>query len=172
MPFTRSGKHYMLRAKRRCQKCGDITEQQAFKCTYHCPPVPKVPPVYIKTLEWLCLQCDNVETEQKEIPEPTDKSMLLNRLIRIPSDYDTLAVTITSLPNELVFRVRLPDYDMGEIRAIQAKARETGFISVGELMNLQKAGYRRPQEVPPKPQPKERSVLRERARQRAFQGMS
>ena len=59
---------------------------------------------------------------------------------------------------------------MGEIRAIQTKAQETGFITVDELMRVQKAGFNRPREVPPKPRPKDGSILRERGRQRMFQG--
>jgi hypothetical protein len=66
--------------------------------------------------------------------------------------------------------IRLPDYDIGEVRAIKAKAQETGFISAHELMRLQKAGFSRPREVPPKPHPNNKHVLRERAKQRMFQG--
>ena len=77
---------------------------------------------------------------------------------------------IESLPNEIVLRVRLPDFDMSEIRAIQSKARETGFITVEELMRLQRAGYGRPRDVPARPMPKDRRTLRERARERMFSG--
>jgi hypothetical protein len=59
---------------------------------------------------------------------------------------------------------------MGEMRAIQHKQEETGFITVDELVRLQKAGFNRPREVPPKPQPKDRGILKERARQRMFVG--
>jgi hypothetical protein len=96
--------------------------------------------------------------------------MIFNRLLRIQEDYDVLGATVSSLPNEIVFRVRLPDFDMGEIRAIQARAEETGFIRVDELMKLQKAGFKRPREIPPKPTPKDRRRLRERARLQMFVG--
>jgi len=96
--------------------------------------------------------------------------MIFNRLLRIQEDYDLVNMTVSSLPNEIVFRARLPDCDMGEIRAIQTKAKETGFIRVDELMRLQKAGFKRPREVPPKPTPKDRRRLRERAMQRMFVG--
>ena len=56
------------------------------------------------------------------------------------------------------------------MRAIQYKQEETGFITADELMRLQNAGFNRPREVPPKPQPKDRRILRERARQRMFVG--
>lgn len=171
MPFTRSGKHYSLRAKRPCCKCGTVTAQQAISCVYSATPEPKVPAAYVKRLEWLCETCGNLEVEEKEIPQPTDKAMLFNRLLRIPEDYDVLGYSISSERDGIVMKIRLPDFDMGEVRAIQAKARETGFISVDELMRLQKAGFNRPKEVPPKPAPKDRG-RKERARQRMFQGES
>jgi hypothetical protein len=40
------------------------------------------------------------------------------------------------------------------MRVIQAKQQETIFITVNELMRLQKAGFDRPRNVPPKPMPK------------------
>jgi hypothetical protein len=66
----------------------------------------------------------------------------------------------TSLPNEIMFRARLSDFDMREIGVIQAKARETGFIRVGELMKLQKTGFNHTREIPSKPTPKDRKRLR------------
>jgi len=59
---------------------------------------------------------------------------------------------------------------MGEVRAIQYKQQETGFITADELIRLQKAGFNRLKEVPPKPQPKSSRILRERAGQRMFEG--
>jgi hypothetical protein len=58
-------------------------------------------------------------------------------------------LNIESKANELLLRVRLPDFDMSELRAVQYKQQETGFITVQELMKLQKAGFNRPKEVPP-----------------------
>ena len=170
MPFTYGGKHYSLRAKRPCKQCRTITSQTAVSCRYRAPKEPKVPPVYVKELAWYCEGCDETEIETKEVVEPTDKTRIFRRLQSIAEDYDIISMKIESLPNEIIFRIRLPDFDMGEIRAIQTKAKETGFIKVSELMKLQKAGYHRPVEVPPKPQPKDRRTLRERARQKMFVG--
>jgi len=100
----------------------------------------------------------------------SDKARIFNRLMRIPEDYDVLGASIRSEPQGISFKIELPDSDMGEIRAIQAKAMETGFITVDELMHLQKAGFKRPGEVPAKPQPSDRRRLKEKARQRTFQG--
>ena len=146
MPFTHSGKHYSLRAVRFCKRCQGERWHQGISCRYRAPP------------------------EQKEVVEPSDEAKIFNRLLRLSDDYNILHMDIESLPNEIVLRVRLPDFDMSEIRAIQTKETETGFITVEELIRLQKAGYRRPGDIPPRPMPKDRRTLRERARERMFTG--
>jgi hypothetical protein len=171
MPFAvNSGKHYTMRAKRQCHKCQAMTSQMCCSVRYSQWPEPTVPASYRKRMEWFCETCENKEEEIKQVYEPSDKARIFNRLLRIPEDYDTLGVSITSEADGITFKIRLPDYDMGEIRAIQAKAQETGFITADELIRLQKAGFRRPREVPLKPTPKDQHILRERGRQRMFQG--
>jgi hypothetical protein len=91
-------------------------------------------------------------------------------LLRISDDYDFLKMDLSSRPDEIILRIKLPDFDPSELRAIQTKEQETVFIKVDELIKLQKAGFRRPSDVPPKPQPKDRRTLRERARQKMFRG--
>jgi hypothetical protein len=158
-----------MRAKRYCKNCHETTQQTNVAVKYRAPPEPTVPASFLREYTWFCEQCENQEIESKTVYEPTDKAMIFNRLLRIQEDYDLVNMTVSSLPNEIVFRARLPDFDMGEVRAIQAKAEETGFIRVNELMKLQKAGFKR-REVPPKPTPKDRKRLRERAMQRMFTG--
>jgi len=121
-------------------------------------------------MEWICEPCDNIEVEEKTVYEPTDKTKLINRFLHLNEDYDIHYMDIQSLPNEIVLRIKLPNCDMSEIRAIQQKQMETGAITVYELMRLQEAGFRRPRDVPVKPMPRDRSRLRERARQRMFYG--
>ena len=170
MPFTANGKHYSARAKRLCKRCGSETEQEMVTNRMRSTPQPTVPLTYIREQERFCTQCDNIEKVTKEVTEPTDKQRIFNRLLRLSEDYDIQTLNIESKANELVLRVRLPDFDMSEGRAVQYKQQETGFITVEELMRLQKAVYRRPRDVPPKPQPKDRRILKERARQRMFLG--
>lgn len=170
MPFTGSGKHYAVRARGWCKRCGLETEQDMVMNRMRSTPQPTVPLTYIREQEWYCTQCDNIEQAKKEATEPTDKQRIFNRLLRLSQDYDLLNLSIESNANELLVRVRLPEFDGSEARAIQYKQRETGFITVEELMKLQKAGFNRPSEVPPKPQPKDKRTLRERARGRMFVG--
>jgi hypothetical protein len=95
---------------------------------------------------------------------------IIRRFLSLSDDYDLMGLVIEAGAGELVFRVRLPDFDMSEMRAIQYKQEETGFITVDELMKVQRAGYERPTAVPPKPQPREVATLRKRERQQAFAG--
>jgi hypothetical protein len=99
---------------------------------------------------------------------PTDRVKIIQRFLSLSDDYDLLGLKFEAGPEELVFRVRLPDFDMGEMRAIQYKQRETGFITVNELMKVKRAGYKTPREVPPRPEPRESAAIRKRERERAF----
>lgn len=170
MPFTRSGKHYTMRAKRACPTCGLMTWHSCSSIRYSQPEEPTVPESLNKRMEWICETCTKVEEEIKQVYVPTDKTRIVNRLLRLGDDYDLRSVKIESSPDEIILRVKLPDFDMSELRSVQYKQQETGFITAEELMLLQKAGFRRSSDVPPKPQPKDRRILRERARQKMFQG--
>lgn len=101
---------------------------------------------------------------------PSDRIKIIRRFLSLSDDYDLLGLDIEGRADELVFRVRLPDFDMGEMRAIQYKQQETGFITADELMKVRRAGYERPTAVPPKPQPRDVATLRKRERQSAFAG--
>jgi hypothetical protein len=147
-----------------------MTDQTATSCRYSFPEIPKVPPTLIKRIEWLCDWCGGYEEEVKESLEPTDKAMIVKRLLSLPEDYDVLGFTLSSEANVISIKIRLPNFDMGELRAIQYKQQETGFISVDELIKVQRAGYKQPTAVPPKPQPRDVATFRKKERQRAFAG--
>lgn len=131
---------------------------------------PTAPTSYLKTMQWICECCGKPEEEAKVVYEPTDKIRIINRLLRLGDDYDFIKVSLASRPNEILVRIETPDFDPSELRAIQEKQRETGFVNVAELLMLQKAGFKRPGDVPPRPQPRDRRTLQERARQRGFAG--
>jgi hypothetical protein len=117
---------------------------------------------------WLCDWCGNLNEEVKESVEPTDKEKLVKKLLSLLEEYDVLGFTLSSEPNVISIKIRLPDFDMDELRAIRWKQRETGFITAEELMKVQRAGYKRPIIVPPKPEPRDVATLRKLERQRAF----
>ena len=163
-----SNGNYTIRAERWCKTCTTKTPQVSQSYRYNISPEPQVPSILIRTVTWVCQWCDETEDEVKEVPVPTDRVKIIRRFLSLSDEYDLLGLNVEAKPNELVFRIRLPDFDMGEMRAIQYKQRETGFITADELLRLRKAGFNRPREVPLKPEPRDPAVIRERARQRAF----
>jgi hypothetical protein len=162
--------NYTIRTERWCRVCNARTPQISSGCRYSTPEKVKVPRVLIRNVTWICQWCDESEVEAKEVAVPSDRVKIIRRLLSLSDDYDLLGLELESKPDELVLHVRLPDFDMGEVRAIQWKQRETGFITVDELMRVQRAGYKQPSAVPPKPEPRDVETLRKRERQQAFAG--
>ena len=169
MSSTNANNCYPNRTKRTCTQCQQVTDQTATSYRYSDSNEPKVPAVQIKHIEWLCNWCGTIQDEAKEIPVPTDRTKLIRRLLSLSDDYDVVGIHLTSEPNVISVRIRLPDFDLGELRAIQWKQCETGFITADELMRVQKAGYKQPTAIPPK-QPRNVATLRKMQRQRAFTG--
>ena len=99
---------------------------------------------------------------------PSDRTKLVKRLLSLQEDYEVLGFTLSAEPDGISIKLRMPSFDMGELRAIQWKQKETGFITVEELMKVQRAGYQRPTHVPAKPEPRDVATLRKQERQRAF----
>ena len=98
----------------------------------------------------------------------TEKTRLVKRLLSVTEDYDVLGYELSSEANTVTIRIRLPRWDMDEVRAIQSKQQETGFITVDELIKVQRAGYKTTTRVPPKLQLDDVATLRKRAKQKAF----
>jgi|SRR5208337_422298 len=162
--------NYTIRTERWCRACNSRTPQISVGCRYSTPEKLKVPSVLIRNVTWVCQWCDQEEAESKEIAVPSDRAKIIRRLLSLSDDYDVLGLELEAKPDEIVVHVRLPDCDMSEMRAVKFKQQETGFITVDELMSLQRAGYKRPAAVPPKPQPRDVATLRKRERQQAFAG--
>jgi len=167
MPLSGS---YTIRAERWCKVCNAQTCQTSGRYRYSTPEGWQALNVLVRTVTWFCESCNEAEEEVKQVPVPTDRLKIIRRFLSLGEDYDVLGLKVEARPDELVFRVRLPDFDMGELRAIQWKQQEIGFITVDELMRVQRAGYRRPSTVPAKPQPRDVATLRKRERQQAFAG--
>jgi hypothetical protein len=165
-PSARS--NYTIRTERLCKGCAARTSQISIGCRYSAPDEIRVPSVLVRNVTWVCQWCDGEEVEVKEVPVPSDRVKMIRRFLSLSDEFDILGLEIQSLPDELVLHVRFPDCDMNEMRAIQFKQRETGFINVDELMKVRRGGYDRPGAVPPKPQPRDVATLRKRERQQAF----
>ena len=169
MPSSRS--NYSIRTERWCEACNARTPQVSIACRYSASEETKVPTELMRSVKWVCQWCDGEEVETKEVPVPSDRVKVIRRFLSLSDDYDILGLEIKSLPDELVLHVRFPNFDMNEMRAIQYKQQETGFITAEELMKVRRAGYKRPGAVPPKPQPRDVATLRKKERQQAFAGV-
>lgn len=66
-------------------------------------------------------------------------------MLRLSEDYDFLKVDVSSEPDEIPVRIRVPPFDSSEMRAIKEKQMTTGFINAAELMQLQKATTKKPE---------------------------
>jgi hypothetical protein len=162
--------NYTIRTDRWCRTCNAKTPQVSSRCRYSTSDTPKVPAVLVRNVTWVCQWCDQEEVESKEVAVPTDRVKIIRRFLSLSDEYDVLGLEIEAKADELVFHVRLPDFDVSELRAIQWKQRETGFVSVEELMKVRRAGYKRPIEVQRKPEPHDVGTLRKREREQAFAG--
>jgi len=159
-----------IRARRLCTQCQAMTDQISIGCSYDSPKAASVPPTLVKRIKWVCDWCGNCDEEIKETSVPTEKTKLLKRLLSLQEDYELLGFALSVEPDVISIKLRVPRFDMGELRAIQWRQRETGFITVEELMKVQRAGYQRPTHVPAKPEPRDVATLRKQERQRAFAG--
>ena len=109
-----SNGNYTIRAERWCKTCTTKTPQVSLNYRYDISPEPQVPSILIRTVTWACQWCDETEDEVKEGPIPTDRVKIIRRFLSLSDEYDLLGLNVEAKPNELVFRIRLPDFDMGE----------------------------------------------------------
>jgi hypothetical protein len=61
---------------------------------------------------------------------------------RIGEDYDVKGVSIQSDDNAVTFRIEFPEYDPARLRRLAYKLSEGNYITVSELMEPNKAGFR------------------------------
>ena len=59
----------------------------------------------IKTMFWACSVCGFNSQEMKEVPERTDRIMLIERFMKIPEQYDVKGVEIESQARRIILTV-------------------------------------------------------------------
>jgi len=72
----------------------------------------------------------------------TSSGRLLNRLLKVDEDYDVKDVSIQSDANAVTLGIEFPEYDRARLRRLAYKPTEKNYITVSELMELHKAGFR------------------------------
>jgi len=138
MPVTPSGRKINISANRPCKKCGRATHQICYGIRYVKDDLEGRK--YRREMFWVCTICLERNEEVKEIPEKTERLMVVERLMRLTDDYELKHASIEAQGNRLVFTIEFPEFDMARLRDISARYEEEGFIRLSDLLLLRKAG--------------------------------
>jgi len=138
-----AGRKIPIRAQRECVTCHALTWQICYGIRYENPD--PTADHYLKHMFWACERCSESSEELKDVPEPTDRLVLIKRLLKVGEDYDVKSVSIQSDANAVTLRVEFPSYDPARLRRLAYKLEE-GFINIAELMELHEAGFRTEQD--------------------------
>jgi len=103
--FTKNGRHIQILQKRHCQRCGLFTDQVCFSVKY--ARKEDDPRTTIKRMLWVCSVC-TVETEDvKEVPPISDRTKIIQRVLRMQEDYPIESMNIACEPEKLVIEMRI-----------------------------------------------------------------
>jgi hypothetical protein len=69
-----------------------------------------------KEERWVCDNCHTERIVVKEIPNPTDKSMLVKHLMSLGERYELAGMTVTVQVNAVVATFRFPEHDLPKLR--------------------------------------------------------
>jgi len=116
---------------------------------------------YTKTETWNCDTCHTDKVIVKEIPIPTEKSMLVKLLMSLNEKYELKGSTITVGLHEVRATFRFPEHDLPKLREIANNWAERGYINAKHLLMLEKAGMRDVANIPPRWAPWKREARRE-----------
>jgi len=134
-----SSKRLTIRNQRPCSKCGTSTWHICYGIRYEKPEPSS--DFYEKHLFWSCERCGEPSEETKQIPEPTEQTMLLTRLLRLVEENNLDGSTLEVKGRQVVFTASFPTYDLERMRRIALRLQE-GYITAAELSELQNAGLR------------------------------
>jgi hypothetical protein len=164
--ITSTGKVLQIHGKRFCRKCGEITAQTCFYMKYR--KHPRNDDAYEKTEKWICDRCVTETVVVKEIPEPTEKSMLVKLLMSLGEKYELAGSTIEVRVNEVRATFRFPEHNLPKLREIAYNWAERGYITAKHLLMLERAGMADVSQIPPRWAPSKREARRE-AMRRVFE---
>ena len=160
--ITRSGKVLEYHGKKFCVKCNQITDHTCFSMRYRKSETND--DAYEKTEKWYCDKCHNEKVIVKEIPEPTEKSMLVKLLMSLGEKYELKGTRISVGLHEVRTVFIFPEHDLPKLREIANKWAERGYINAKHLPMLHKAGMADVTKIPPRWAPSKREVRRETMR--------
>ncbi len=160
--ITRSGKVLQYHGKKWCVKCRDFMDHTCFHMAYR--KSEKNDDAYEKTERWNCDRCHTDKVIVKEIPEPSDKALLVKLLMSLSEKYELGGTTISVGFREVRATFRFPEHNMPKLREIANNWAERGYINAKHLLMLERAGMADVAKIPPRWAPSKRDAKRERMR--------
>jgi hypothetical protein len=146
--ITSSGRVLQYHGKRLCLKCNRMTDHTCFYIKYR--KSPKNDDAIQKEERWVCDNCHAERIVVKEIPNPTEKSMLVRHLMSLSERYELAGTTVSVKMNAVVATFRFPEHDLPKLREIANNWAERGYINAKNLLMLQKAGMADVAKIPPR----------------------
>lgn len=165
--ITRNGKVLQIHGRRLCLKCNRMTDHTCFWMKYR--KSSKNDDAIEKEERWVCDICHTERIVVKEIPQPTEKSMLVKHLMSLGERYELAGMTVTVHVNAVAATFRFPEHDLPKLREIAYNWAERGYITAKQLLMLERAGMADVAKIPPRIAPSRREAKRETMR-RVFEG--
>ena len=160
--ITSSGRVLQYHGKRLCLRCNRITAQTCFWMKYRRSETSD--DAYTKEERWNCDTCHTDKVITKQIPFPTEKSMLVKMLMSLNEKYELTGSTIEVRVNEVHATFRFPEHNLPKLREIANNWAERGYINAKHLLMLEKAGMADVAKIPPRWAPSKREAQREAMR--------
>jgi hypothetical protein len=119
---------------------------------------------YRKEERWNCDRCHTDKVIVKEIPIPTEKTMLVKLLMSLSEKYELQGTRISVSYCEVRAVFTFPEHDLPKLREIANDWAERGYINAKHLLMLEKAGMADVAKIPPRWAPTRREARRETIR--------
>jgi hypothetical protein len=122
-------------AKQYCESCRARTEH--FRKTIRTEPTDN-PETYCKVEIWICTTCDNVLEKRTENYWPTQREMIVKRLLKLTKDYEQIeSANIDVKHDTIVLTIKLLPWSVVEAARRMVEAGEHGFYKAKDLWILQ-----------------------------------
>jgi hypothetical protein len=113
---------------------------------------------------WNCDRCHRDKVIVKEIPIPTEKTMLVKLLMSLSEKYELQGTRISVDYREVRAVFTFPEHDLPKLREIANDWAERGYINAKHLLMLEKAGVADVAKIPLRWAPSKREARRETTR--------
>jgi hypothetical protein len=111
-----------------------------------------------KEERWNCDRCTTDKAIVKEIPIPTEKTMLVKLLMSLSEKYELEGTRISVDYREVRARFIFPEHDLPKLRETANDWAERGYINAKHLLMLEKAGMADVEKIPPRWAPSKREA--------------